>query len=478
MVTDYKRLPTKSLRQNANGPCSLLSIANILLLRGDVSLQPPDRPLVNYDYLSSLIAEYLLTRPAPSADGALEKSLSLLPQTRHGLNLNPSFLDNTSFLSPDGARHLELFDLLGIKLYHGFLPDDSSPETHELLSRAGSYDAAMDQVVHGDELAVRFFAEALGESGQRMGVQELKHRGGFPLVESTSWGTALQRQTLREALDISSFLESNGSQLTYPGLFALSALPEGTLGALFRFNHVGVFYRPTTSETTANDGATEGATQSAPPSLLTLLTDEAFVDEELAVWESLADIDGMDSGEIFDGRLRRRRIDQSGSRAAAAGLGAFGDNGDMAGVPNEDADFALALQLHSQERDRAERRNQRNRTSRLGNGPGSSRDPTSASGGFTSNTDPSSQRKSGFKGALGLGRKREAGGNRGGPASPSGEGGPSNYGGAGSPSANERAQYGSPAPMQAEAATQGMEGAAADLGTTGRRDKKKDCIVM
>ncbi|PWN22578.1 hypothetical protein BCV69DRAFT_246062, partial [Microstroma glucosiphilum] len=338
--------------QDENGPCSLIAIANILLLRGDLELQPPDRPLVNYDYLSSLIAEYLLTRPG---DASLEQALSLLPQTQYGLNLNPGFISNETFYSSSSSPsevgagggsagrpgQLALFDLLGIKLYHGFLPDQSSDResTYDMLISLGSYDSALDQVVRGDAIAEQFFREAMGESGVRAPLKVLRERGGAVLLESKGWGTALQRRDVAAALEVGNFLDNNASQLTYPGLFALSALPEGTLCALFRFNHLSVLYRR------------------APPTLLTLLTDEAFLDEGLAVWESLADVDGSASGEIYDGRFRRRVIDQSaragrgrgggGGGALAAGFGGDGNagtgvgagmGGGQSGDPAEDAE--------------------------------------------------------------------------------------------------------------------------------------------
>lgn len=352
----------KIVMQNENGPCSLLAIANILLLRGDVTLAPPDRPLVNYEYLSSLIAEYLLTRPDGGANTSLDGALALLPQTQHGLNLNPSFLTNDGFVtSDDASQQIALFNLLGIKLYHGFVPDSSSPAEYELARMAGSYDAAVDQVVRGEEVAARFFKEAQGQADVSAALKQLKSRGGYAVVESSGWGTALQRQTIEQALSLSDFLESNSSQLTYPGLFALSALPEGTLAALFRFNHLSVFYRPRSGDAqAAADGAAATSSPTPPPSLLTLITADAFLDDELAVWETLADVDGRDSGDIYDSRLRRR--------PAARGRGAFGAGGDEITADgqhaplnggsnsNEDADYALALQLHSEERDRAERR--------------------------------------------------------------------------------------------------------------------------
>ena len=158
------------------------------------------------------------------------------------------------------------------------MPDSSAPSTYELLTRAGSYDGAVDAVVQGDTLAARFFSEGLGETGRGLGLSELNKRGGYGIVESTSWGTPTDRKSLLDALEISTFLDANGSQLTYPGLFALSSLPEGTLATLFRFNHLSVLYRPS-----QRDLPTDGASSRSPPAILTLMTDEVFIDEELAV---------------------------------------------------------------------------------------------------------------------------------------------------------------------------------------------------
>lgn len=109
----------------------------------------------------------------------------------------------------------------------------------------------------------------------------------------------------------------------------MSTLPEGSLVALFRFNHLSVFYRPTQSDSESSGEHNPGS------ALLTLITDEAFLGEDFAVWESLADVDGSGSGEIFDGRFRKRQIDQSARRARD--LGGFGTPG-ASGNANEDAE--------------------------------------------------------------------------------------------------------------------------------------------
>jgi hypothetical protein len=80
--------------QNENGPCSLIALCNILLLRGTVQLVPEDRPAVSYTYLASLLGEHLIDVISTSgAENAmdLEAALSIIPQTQVGLDVNVSF---------------------------------------------------------------------------------------------------------------------------------------------------------------------------------------------------------------------------------------------------------------------------------------------------------------------------------------------------------------------------------------------------
>jgi ubiquitin carboxyl-terminal hydrolase MINDY-1/2 len=78
-------------------------IGNILILRGSITILPPDRPSVTYEYLSSLVAEYLLSVLSnPSTSGPeeeisdikanerldLDSALAILPKTQYGLDVN------------------------------------------------------------------------------------------------------------------------------------------------------------------------------------------------------------------------------------------------------------------------------------------------------------------------------------------------------------------------------------------------------
>lgn len=73
--------PWQIIYQRRNGPCSLLAICNILILRGDVEILPPGRDTASYEYLSSLVADFLVSGPGDASNADLSAALSVLPST-------------------------------------------------------------------------------------------------------------------------------------------------------------------------------------------------------------------------------------------------------------------------------------------------------------------------------------------------------------------------------------------------------------
>ena len=63
-------------------------VGNILILRGNINIQPPSRVTVSYEFLSQLVAEYLLTT---SSDVDISAALSIMPHTQ-STSLYCSFL--------------------------------------------------------------------------------------------------------------------------------------------------------------------------------------------------------------------------------------------------------------------------------------------------------------------------------------------------------------------------------------------------
>ncbi|UZJ54135.1 hypothetical protein CBS101457_003455 [Exobasidium rhododendri] len=355
--------------QNENGPCSLIALCNMLLLRGTLQLTPEDRPAVSYSYLSSLLGEHLIdviTTSGSESAMDLEAALSILPQTQTGLDVNVCFDSIHGFaveqspeevssslidLGGEGSSavksgrakkekemqrgELALFKLCNAPLVHGWIADVDDKETWAaVVQRAGNYDKALDRVVAGDELAKGTVVE---NNAQTNG------GGSGYSVDGLQPEEAL---VVKDAHLIRNFLEATASQLTYPGLYALSTtLQRGTTYALFRNSHLSVLYRPTEEELRQALDSSYEATDAAQPQLYQLVTDSTLESEDTIVWESVEDVDGSAS-RFYDGKFRQSRVQDFVGRQDASRGG---------GQVSEDADFAYAQQLQDRESERASR---------------------------------------------------------------------------------------------------------------------------
>lgn len=395
--------------QNENGPCSLIALCNVLLLRGTVQITPPERPAVSYSYLSSLLGEHLIDAISASADSAmdLEAALSILPQTQTGLDVNVRFAAIDAFAVDDDTSRqnegdlvdfgagssskpvndsqkktadterekqrgeLALFKLCNVPLVHGWLADKSDLDTWEaVVERTGDYDKALDRVVAGDELAKGQIVEG---SGTLLESSSTSASRALAAMEHLS---PAERVVVNDAFLIRRFLETTATQLTYPGLHALSTtLERGALYALFRNSHLSVVYRPQEEEllNAAAGGNAEGQLLDQPQ-LYQLVTDATLENEDGIVWESLEDVDGSAS-RFFDGKFRPALV-----QGDFAGRQPGEDHPQQA---NEDADMAYAQRLQWQEQQRADRYRQRQQRPSHGrqSQTGTGNDRTSASSG-------------------------------------------------------------------------------------------------
>ncbi len=69
-------------------------IGNILILRGNITIEPPGRQTVSYEHLCQLVAEYLLLN-CPDVD--ISAALSIMPYTQSTFLLTPTrvlFIDS------------------------------------------------------------------------------------------------------------------------------------------------------------------------------------------------------------------------------------------------------------------------------------------------------------------------------------------------------------------------------------------------
>ncbi|WKY03997.1 hypothetical protein Q1695_005182 [Nippostrongylus brasiliensis] len=217
--------------QNANGPCPLIALVNVLALKGLVRL--PASGNVTRASLTHLIADVLLQmRPVNMSSHVesnynrnLDDVINLLPDLGRGLDVNVRFRHVTDF---EFTPALSLFDLLRVNLYHGWLPD---PQFVEIQNAIG--DLTYNQ-----------------------------------LVERICDDNSVNRLLLQE------FLLENVTQLTYHGLVGLmEAMRDGELAVLFRNNHFHTIHK-------------------RKDLLFLLVSDSGYVSEPSIVWESFNNVDG------------------------------------------------------------------------------------------------------------------------------------------------------------------------------------------
>ncbi|XP_058085626.1 uncharacterized protein LOC131233064 isoform X3 [Magnolia sinica] len=135
--------------QNANGPCPLIALGNILLLRKQLRLDS-DMSEISEEILIECIADRLLDsfQNKSASNVGNEKQnimdmLNLLPNFATGIDVNPKFRKIDDFeLTTEHA----IFDLAGIKLYHGWIVD---PQDSDLLAAIGSkcYNTLVEHLV-------------------------------------------------------------------------------------------------------------------------------------------------------------------------------------------------------------------------------------------------------------------------------------------------------------------------------------------
>ncbi|XP_051199400.1 uncharacterized protein [Lolium perenne] len=145
-AVDFLGRRTPIVYQNDNGPCPLLAICNVLLLKNVINLNP-DAGEVSQQKLLSLVAERLIdsNTSAQAKDEEyvrnwehnISDAIDLLPRLTTGIDVNVMFrkVDDFEF-TPERA----IFDLLDIPLYHGWIVDPQDTDTATAIG-SKSYNA-------------------------------------------------------------------------------------------------------------------------------------------------------------------------------------------------------------------------------------------------------------------------------------------------------------------------------------------------
>ena len=124
--------------QNENGPCPLIAIMNVLLLRRQVSL-PAQCEIISAAKLMEYIGNAILENVPKNLSGEVElnyeqnmhDAMAVLPKLQTGLDVNVKFTGVRDF---EYTPECIVFDLLHIPLYHGWLVD---PQTPEIIAAIG-----------------------------------------------------------------------------------------------------------------------------------------------------------------------------------------------------------------------------------------------------------------------------------------------------------------------------------------------------
>ncbi|KAI4343284.1 hypothetical protein MLD38_027810 [Melastoma candidum] len=145
--------PTPIVLQNDNGPCPLLAICNVLLLKNSLNLSP-DVAEVSQEKLLSLVAERLIDSNSnvdnkdagyvENQQQNIADAIDLLPRLATGIDVNIKFrrIDDFEFTS-----ECAIFDLLDMPLYHGWIVDPQDENTANAIGFK-SYNALMADLVN------------------------------------------------------------------------------------------------------------------------------------------------------------------------------------------------------------------------------------------------------------------------------------------------------------------------------------------
>nr|XP_054757685.1 ubiquitin carboxyl-terminal hydrolase MINDY-1-like [Lytechinus pictus] len=249
----WRNQNTPIITQNENGPCPLIAIVNVMLLRETIQI-PQMVEMVSASQLFEYLGDHLLSRMPKDASDDIQKNyeqnmhdaMEIMSRLQTGLDVNVKFTGVKDF---EYTQECVVFDLLNIALYHGWLYD---PQNLEVVSAVGtcSYNQLVERII--------------------------------------ATKSSANDEDVRKGLLAEQFLASNASQLTYHGLCELnSTIKEEELCVFFRNNHFSTLYKHNNE-------------------LYVLVTDQGFLTESNVVWETLSNVEG--DSYFVDGTFRRRAV--------------------------------------------------------------------------------------------------------------------------------------------------------------------------
>jgi hypothetical protein len=246
---EYNGKNVNILLQNENGPCPLIAIANILALRGDIFITG-ENDRISVDQMCKMLTTFIKSKPGQTEElqKTVESVSKSMPELQYGLDVDCGFTRCDSFTKTEKSK---IFDLLDIKMLHGWLVDPADAQLTALIGES-TY----------EELTLRIVASSEVPS------------------EDSNKGDEAKRFSVEEAVLVQNFLDTTAHQLTDYGLQQLhSTLREGELAVFFRNNHF--------STLTKHGGV-----------LFNLVTDIGYERERNVVWDLLSEV--MGNSQLFN----------------------------------------------------------------------------------------------------------------------------------------------------------------------------------
>ena len=260
------------LLQQHNGPCPIIAIVNALSLQGRIRIPAAADGSVGFDELVTLLTAFLRSSvlSCVSADGAAvtereelqlsarlanyEEAVALLGRLERGLDVNVIFSHCSRF---EYTAEVALFDLLELRLLHGWVMDACRPELGHAARRIRdlSFNEASTFVLSDGRTATAAATQSA----------------------SASACSAPPASVQAEVAVVREFLLSSAGQLTSCGVQQLQeVVREAELCVLFRSDHFSVL--------TQRSGR-----------LLQLSTDQGLFDSAPQVaWSHIRDTTGDD----------------------------------------------------------------------------------------------------------------------------------------------------------------------------------------
>ena len=259
------------LRQNENGPCPLLGLSNVLLLRGDISIHP-DVPEISFSELCARLGEFMLESNVLSESNAelaanqrqnLSDGMALFPKLLRGLDVNVRFTSIDAF---EYSEDQVIFDLLNVRLLHGWLADPQDAQSREIGTQ--TYNQLIEKLIELNSLRSPDAAAPPAEPALVDPAALVQPATTAPAA------AAAAAEVWRVGLAAEEWLDRSASQLTYHGLEQLHRhTSDGGLYVFFRNNHFSTLVK--------HNGE-----------LYLLATDLGYLYESDVIWERLNQVDG------------------------------------------------------------------------------------------------------------------------------------------------------------------------------------------